>query len=732
MKFILPDWRCYDGRGWRLFIKVFCRLLNSSFFLGVLLVPVFLFLAVVVTWPAFANLHTKIISDGGDLFLFAMNKVHTALSNGQYPFGFTTMLRYPVGFEFGVGIDAILGVLTGAFLLNWFEPFVAYNFTVLLLFTFNAVAAFMLFRYVSKSRLLGILGAVSYGFSFFVIARAAGHLNLMSLFGFPFMMLANWKIANLQKKSTKLAGVGAIGLLYLALWLISWGSVQFLIVFLLSLFIVGLCSLGFYFHKTKKWFFNNLRFWWAHLLFLPLFLLFFLYPFYPTVNSIARGTFKLDTRDKAVELYDVAVLDFFLPNNYNNTWFNQFLPHPQEPNIEKAVFFGVVELVLVLAYFFSKRPIREKLFLFVVVFILFILALGVVENGLKMPYAYLVGYFPFSGLAEVGRLATVISLFMTLMGILALSSIKKRFWRVTIGMLMLAFLVGERVNFSYFQAESEIAQVQAIIQNLPGQASLNLPLNLYRQEDSLIPVFTGKNVVGGYIHWSTDNDKTREFINKLEGDLLRFGCDESIKILPMLANVDFVVKEHKTNNQLLNLLRSNDISSIIVHKSDPYYHPQCQNARVRLDLLLDDVTQVEQQQFGAALTQTIHEGVLDMKLYFPTGGSFTINGISVTNDSASISAFVNDSVINFDQNLIDQQNGQTVFTVRSEEESSDRYSFWLDAGSSFQIITDKISQFGAITLWYSFDPNRDRVYVKRQTPLELIHSDNNIDIYEIH
>src|SRR3989344_6966058 len=145
----------------------------------------------IVTFPAIFHVSDKIIGYGGDNYQFLgfQYVANHQVEQGQFPFGWTNYWRYPVGFDFSAAYDSTLLMLTGVALYSFIsDPVVVYNFSTLLLLAVNGVLSFYLFRELTTNEWLGFLGGLLYGFSFYVIARAAGHTNLIVTGVFPFFV----------------------------------------------------------------------------------------------------------------------------------------------------------------------------------------------------------------------------------------------------------------------------------------------------------------------------------------------------------------------------------------------------------------------------------------------------------------------------------------------------------------------------------------------------------------
>lgn len=152
---------------------------------------IFLFFTPLFTYPAVFHLSDKIIGDGGDShqFLGFQYIAKMQFEQGVFPFGWTNYWRYPVGFNFSIGYDSTLFLLTGIIFYKIFEnPVVVYNLSILTLLFLNGILSYPLFKKISGNESLGILGSLIYGFSFYSIARMGRHPNLVLTGCFPFFV----------------------------------------------------------------------------------------------------------------------------------------------------------------------------------------------------------------------------------------------------------------------------------------------------------------------------------------------------------------------------------------------------------------------------------------------------------------------------------------------------------------------------------------------------------------
>lgn len=220
----------HSALNFKSFIKKTNEILHkkSSFLVFIL----FIGLTILFTFPLILHINSKIIGDGGDNYLyFGYQNIFTSqVKSGQIPFSFSTLLRFPFGFPFYRAYDTFVGVVLGGVLALFINPIVAYNFSVLLLLSINAFFSYLLFKYISKKELLGIIGGIIYGFSFYSLGRSNGHIGLMFTAGFSLLFYSLLRIHDSASKKN---------ILYLSssILLIAVASFQYLLFLFVSLLI---------------------------------------------------------------------------------------------------------------------------------------------------------------------------------------------------------------------------------------------------------------------------------------------------------------------------------------------------------------------------------------------------------------------------------------------------------------------------------------------------------------
>lgn len=219
----------------------FLKKIYLPFLLGIIF-------SVIFTFPAVLHLDNHVIGDGGDNYQYAgfQQLVAENIKNTKWPLANTNTWRYPVGFEFSRGFDSVLSNFFGASLLLLSnKPLISYNLTILSSFVFNFICAYLLFEEISESKKIATLGGIGFGFSFYNLARALGHANLLLTGGFALFTYALIKTIKKQnKKHIFFLGLSGI--------LIALSSFQYLVMLAITIAIVIPILIIFYPKKFQQ------------------------------------------------------------------------------------------------------------------------------------------------------------------------------------------------------------------------------------------------------------------------------------------------------------------------------------------------------------------------------------------------------------------------------------------------------------------------------------------------
>lgn len=724
----------YDGQGLTLVVAL---LKKVAAFVGGLIAKIlpeltalllFTGVALILTFPTVLTARQELIGDGGDNNGFAVSQyiVGQKLAAGEYPFGHTDVFRYPYGFNFGVGADAALLTVIGSYLQPILGVVLAYNLTVWLGFVLTAFSAFILARYLSKKMMVGLVAGVMYGFSFYSLARGAGHLNLLMTGGFPLLLYAVLKLreqVTLPRLVTAIAGVA----------LVTAGSLQYALMVPVAVLVMGLLALAIWPRLVAQTLQTWLRK--THLFVMAGLIagLLVLSHAWPYVNRLATGEFmwRSDERAQLLEKYNITASDLVVPNAQSKLRLNALVPSTAAVSIEHAsAFVGYIELAILLLFIFSPVSKKTKVWVVSAVVILLTLVLGVSEAGVSLPYAWLVKLFPFSGILESGRFIVLVNLMIVIALATWLGKINNK-WLVSIlAVILITGLVAERLPTEYYHSKSPESKATAAMANLSGKAVLNLPLDTNLGTYNLQPAFTHKAIADGYFHWSAETTETQKLFEG-SGLAKRFFCSNEDQVFTHLNDPTALAEELQQNRLLLTELYQRGITTIAVHKDGIYFHPHCENVRTRVGLLLPVLetlqTDIYQQKFERHYRNT----QLNVSFFVPQDGTFDLEGIYAYPEVAKDLTFQVASTSAQFEFESDQAGGLVFRGLDDNFQLKPAMHFEVKAGQIISFSSSAFVEDGLLSIWFKYQAATDIEPLNATPLLQQVYADSATEIYQI-
>lgn len=364
--------------------------------------------------------------------------------------------------------------------------------------------------------------------------------------------------------------------------------------------------------------------------------------------------------------------------------------------------------------------------------IFFIFSLGTFNKDLNiyLPYWIFIQTLPFSAVQETGRYYVIFYLFFTLVILSFFQAIRPKFSKenfTRIILVMLILIIIERLPSLYFQSDNLNGEYIKHVRETQTKAVFDYPL--YDRRYDVLPFLYGKDIISGYTHWSADNKASKSFIKKIGED--RFACeiDES-KSQPLTEITSS--QETELNSNLLNLLSTNEVKTIVVHKNYKLYWDNCNNALKNYTNLFPHVSQIDTQVNERDLHYRWNSNVLYYSFFFPKDGELIIHNIHYldSNRDHRISFFLNNEPI-------DISNWQTFSTYEygrwTRRDKSSDTSILVKAGDTLFLQGNQyISNQGFFTLNYSFKPNGYSQQLKYPWErLEKIYEDSDVEVWNI-
>ncbi len=511
------------------------------------LICIYLLLTIILTFPSVLHLTDKIIGDGGDNYQFLSFQylANRQLREGKNPLGWSNYWRYPEGFDFSLSYDSTLLIIIGLTLYRFSSnPIIIYNLSILLLVFFNGLLSYISFNKLLKNQLLGMIGSVIYGYSFYTLSKIGGHTNLILTSCFPFFA---YSIVSIYENKGKIKDYIK---LVLSIVIIFLTSLQYLLILLGSL--VFFVHLSFLF--LNKQLINFMRIVIKNrtksIVSIIIVLSLFLAINFTRTMALFTGTLILPT-----EVFgSVPLINFFIPNSYLSTIVT-FWSNNSAKAIESVIFLGYLEIIGLILFIFSKCEINKKIFIFSNIFIFFHLASGQELNifGLSI-YKLVYKFLPFRGISESNRFYIPLYFFITLAILLFLKRIKQKI----ILLLILVLIIFERIpkNIQLSKTHENDKFIEYIRKN-KSEAVLDLPIFLGYEGSiyNLYSIYYQKPIVGGYMGWAGNSRKTLSFIKYFKS----FSCNSEYQF----SNIN---DSKLSTNNLLEILKNNRITILVIHK----------------------------------------------------------------------------------------------------------------------------------------------------------------------
>ena len=601
-------------------------------------------ISVLVTYPAIFHLNNRLIGDGGDNYQYFSFQyiVSQKLKNFQNPFSHSDIFRYPNGFEFSRGYDSVINALLGGIMSLIINPIVTYNLVVIILISLNITLSYLLFYYIIQSKIPAYIGAISYGVSSYVLARSAGHINLIFIGGFPFFTYCLLRLEKEELSSKNLF------LFFSSLTLIFLGSFQYTLMLFIYI-LISLPLLLLFYKKNllsliKKFFLNKEKIFIVSIPFISIFIFFSL----PYLTGFYKNELGLNTPRSSWEFYP-QLTDYFFPNQFSRLFISKFFQNFNNSprSIERVVYLGSMEIYLFILFLILRIPKRLKFFILAQVIISFIISSG------RLSHTFLMNIFPFKFIPETNRFFVFLSLFLNIGVILAIEQIlrkihdNKYYLLIVVFITMIIFFERLPLNFWLSPSLTDKTYVK-LVKLQKGEAVLDIPVDdsFYTSTYNLLPYLYNKKIISGYFHYLADNIKSKDFLHQ---DIInRFICNKK-------NNIDFD-KSRSLNKKLIETLVKNKIYTIVVHKNDPedhakYFFPECANVRMETSILLPQLLMpdaTDKQKILSIFFPAIAN--YGDTISFPSDGIFFIDGIhAYPINQLPLNIYLNGNKLKFNQ-----------------------------------------------------------------------------------
>lgn len=172
-------------------------------------------LSLVFTYPLVLHLSSGVIGAGAGDNMSALWNIWWARTAilGPEPFFSTPDLFAPLGTSLVLHSYAPLESLAVSFLLPFADPLTLYNVALASAVFLNLVCAYAAGWTLTRDHLASLFAGVAFGGSPFLLVRLSGHLNVISAWGLPLVLLATLAYERRPGWRRALAVAGTLGIL---------------------------------------------------------------------------------------------------------------------------------------------------------------------------------------------------------------------------------------------------------------------------------------------------------------------------------------------------------------------------------------------------------------------------------------------------------------------------------------------------------------------------------------
>lgn len=543
-------------------------------------------LTTILTWPFLLKI-TLFYSDIGDYpengyllwynqFSFVTGRI---LNPSEY---FNSFQFYP--WPYSMAYSELLLIPSLVFSpIYWISQQLAFslNFYVFLSFVLSFISSFYCLNYFTKnervpylvSKFAAFLGAIVYTFNPLTFAHFPNHLQFMSKYFLPPLLLYGYLF--FKKPETKNA---LFFFLFFTLNALTSFNLMFFSNFALVIYLIFFFALNFY-KRNYIYFLNILKKSLFFILFIPL-LVFFYFPYLNFVHK-EKATFDL----QLLWLYSATLKDWASPLP-NNLLYKNLLPTNRTEKIpgwgyadiseEHTLFINAVPSILaILSLVFlirslrkqNKREINDRLLLFVSLLVLMvsvILSFGPHLSNIKLPFYYLMHWLPiFKGTRVPSRFQFIFYIPFSILvsyGIMIIYKAKGRYCKartlvhfIPIFISLTALLIVENLNNFKFDSTSSILREKQFIEHnfgfLNGKSTLHFPRSYLGEEARYLTfgTITHEKMINGYSSymppdWFSFMDSFKKSLE--EDDLKKL---KIIGIQYIIIHKDILSKEQAQN-----------------------------------------------------------------------------------------------------------------------------------------------------------------------------------------
>jgi hypothetical protein len=295
---------------------------------------------------------------------------------------------------------------------------------------------------------------------------------------------------------------------------------------------------------------------------------------------------------------------------------------------------------------------------------------------------------------------------------------------VLLGIVLISASIFERLPYRFYSsAPLNNKAYQKIVRDTDSKAIMDIPVNIFDPSYNILSLEYEKPIINGYFHWSADGPLEKSLITD-RGLIARYSCGEE-----SLSNIslDKTIEEN-SDREMLDLLKANGITTLVLHKEGKFFHPVCRNVRMRISRLFPfeypaEVTgeNSEKQVVANAMT-----GYPTFNFYLPYDGTFYIDGVYFDpSNTATLLISIDGQPAELGQSWTEMDNGLS-------KEISPKYSinFKAKAGSTLSFHSETIVENSSFSLWYRYVREGDN-FIPRSSYFEKIFEDEETLVYKL-
>ncbi len=398
------------------------------FYLSIVLL--FVFFAIVNTYPLITKINTHQLGDGGDggEFLWNLWWTKTSLTKlHQSPYT-TDYIFYPYGTSLYLhSLTPLNGIISIPLQYIFDNLILVYNIVALLNFVLAGLAMFLLAFYFTKNKLASFIGGYVFAFSPFMLAHAFGHLHLITTWPIPLFILFFIKFHH--KKTFKNVILSSLFFV-----IATFGSLYNALFIIISILLFECFYIIKYNFKINRKFVLKLS-----LIFIISFLI-----LSPLFLGVLQSVQSKDYLASPHYLLSADIATFIVPGNLLNfsklfdhfNWWQEVQKN-SSAGAENQNFLGYTVLIICFIgiYFFKKRQNSTKKYLdywISLVLIGILLSVGTelkffgrIFNNIHLPYYFVCKYLPSLSFSN-GRYPLLAFIALSVLVALGLNEIFKR------------------------------------------------------------------------------------------------------------------------------------------------------------------------------------------------------------------------------------------------------------------------------------------------------------------